>query len=240
MRTAQELPRVRSDDFPFLGTEVLLARYYDPQTGQFFNVDPKVGETEEPYTYGSDDPVSIVDPSGLFAANYCEAPGQAEKGSCAVQRFGLFDFIVGGAVVAVLFVAVSVTTAGVADAVVADAAVDGAEVSDDLAVDDTAADLTKPGKFAKESISARGPERDFTPEEREAINDIGKESGCHSCGVDSPGTKGGNWVPDHQPPTALNGDNVPQRLYPQCLQCSRMQGLQVARLAQAAAKVLAG
>jgi hypothetical protein len=31
-------------------------------------------------------------------------------------------------------------------------------------------------------------------------------------------------VADHQPPTALNFRNSPQRLYPQCIDCSVRQG----------------
>jgi len=58
---------------------------------------------------------------------------------------------------------------------------------------------------------------------------IGSDTGCHSCGATSPGTKSGNWVPDHQPVSALNSANAPQQLYPQCLSCSREQGLAVAR-----------
>jgi len=81
-----------------------------------------------------------------------------------------------------------------------------------------------PGPFAGESIPARGPERDFTAEERAEINRIGAEMGCHTCGYLSSGTGSGNFVPDHQPPNALNFSGGPQRLYPQCLTCSRMQG----------------
>jgi hypothetical protein len=40
-------------------------RYYDPQTGQFINVDPAVDQTEAPYAYVSGDPVDGVDPLGL-------------------------------------------------------------------------------------------------------------------------------------------------------------------------------
>jgi len=81
-----------------------------------------------------------------------------------------------------------------------------------------------PGSFAGKSIPARGPERDFTAEERRAINSIGVESGCHTCGIKEPGTAGGNFVPDHQPPNAVNPLNRIQRLYPQCLTCSLRQG----------------
>lgn len=47
------------------GLIYLRAREYDPVTGQFMSVDPKVAETGEPYGYAGDDPVSAGDPSGL-------------------------------------------------------------------------------------------------------------------------------------------------------------------------------
>jgi hypothetical protein len=80
------------------------------------------------------------------------------------------------------------------------------------------------GPYAGESIPARDPGKVFTAVERNAINSIGLETGCHTCGVTKPGTKYGNFVPDHQPPSALNFLGRQQRLYPQCLSCSRLQG----------------
>ncbi len=70
----------------------------------------------------------------------------------------------------------------------------------------------EPGPYAGDSIPARGQNRDFTEEERDSINEIGDATGCHTCGSSEPGTKGGNWVPDHQPPNYLNPDDKPQRL----------------------------
>ena len=81
-----------------------------------------------------------------------------------------------------------------------------------------------PGPFAGESISARGPQRDFTAAERREINRIASETGCHTCGTSDPGTQSNNFVVDHQPPTALNSLSRSQRLYPQCLSCSLLQG----------------
>jgi hypothetical protein len=81
-----------------------------------------------------------------------------------------------------------------------------------------------PGPFAGESIPARGPERNFQINERNQLNEIGSGTGCHTCGTRSPGTTSGNFVADHQPPTALNFSNKPQRLYPQCVTCSWTQG----------------
>jgi hypothetical protein len=95
---------------------------------------------------------------------------------------------------------------------------------------DDATYLLRPGRFATESIPARGSAQTFTASERAAVNKIGYADGCHSCGVKIPGTKSGNFVPDHQPVSALNNPPVPQGLYPQCLSCSREQGLLVARV----------
>jgi hypothetical protein len=81
-----------------------------------------------------------------------------------------------------------------------------------------------PGPFAGDSISARGPGRNFTPHERMELNRIGSETGCHTCGITNPGTSSGNFVADHQLPSALNSLGRSQRLYPQCLTCSLRQG----------------
>jgi RHS repeat-associated protein len=81
-----------------------------------------------------------------------------------------------------------------------------------------------PGRHAGESIPARGPKRDFTRGERDRLNEIGRETGCHTCGTKTPGTKSGDFVPDHQPPNSLNPTGADQRLFPQCINCSRVQG----------------
>lgn len=86
-------------------------------------------------------------------------------------------------------------------------------------------DKLRPGDNAKESIPASGPR--ITKKEQDEINDIGDKHGCHSCGAESPGTKSGNWVGDHQPPSKLNPEGKAQRLYPHCLRCSKSQGGQV-------------
>ncbi|WP_409347753.1 Hint domain-containing protein [Luteipulveratus flavus] len=84
--------------------------------------------------------------------------------------------------------------------------------------------ILAPGPFAGNSIPARGPARDFTPDERNSINEIGRTSGCHRCGATTSGTKSGNFVPDHQPASAVNPPGAAQRLYPHCITCSRVQG----------------
>jgi hypothetical protein len=86
-----------------------------------------------------------------------------------------------------------------------------------------------PGPFAGESIPARGPSRDFTAQERALIDRFGYSTGCHTCGTKDPGTIWRHFIPDHQPPTALNLLGRPQRLYPHCVACSRIQGLWITR-----------
>jgi RHS repeat-associated protein len=85
------------------------------------------------------------------------------------------------------------------------------------------------GPNARESIAARSAARDFTAAERAAMNRIGSRTGCHTCGTTTSGTRSGNFVPDHQPPTALNAAGQSQRLYPHCLSCSNDQGLAIIR-----------
>ncbi len=84
-----------------------------------------------------------------------------------------------------------------------------------------------PGRYAVESIPARGPGRDFTAKERAEIDRIGQKYGCHTCGTKDPGTVDDHFIPDHQPPSRLNVNEEPQRLYPHCLSCSRVQGGEV-------------
>jgi RHS repeat-associated protein len=50
------------------GLVYLRAREYDPATGQFMSVDPKVAETGATYSYGADDPLGMSDPSGMMLA----------------------------------------------------------------------------------------------------------------------------------------------------------------------------
>ena len=45
-------------------------RHYDPSTGVFVSVDPLVTMTGEPYIYGSANPITISDPSGLCGCEF--------------------------------------------------------------------------------------------------------------------------------------------------------------------------
>lgn len=70
----------------------------------------------------------------------------------------------------------------------------------------------------------------FTDDERRAINRIGAETGCHTCGTKDPGTRSGNFIGDLQPPSALNWQGHPQRIAPHCLFCKKVQGAAIREL----------
>ena len=72
-----------------------------------------------------------------------------------------------------------------------------------------------PGPFACKSVPA-GPEgRRTSPIQRE-INIIGRDTRCHICGTEDSGTLSGNFVCDHQAPTALSPPGAKQVFFPMC------------------------
>jgi hypothetical protein len=80
-----------------------------------------------------------------------------------------------------------------------------------------------PGPYAGEPIPA-GPGTRPNTRQQDQINTSGDENGCHTCGVRDPGTQSGNWIGDHQTPTALNPPGQQQYFLPHCWSCSRRQG----------------
>jgi hypothetical protein len=50
----------------------MVGRYYDPTTGQFISVDPLVDLTGQPYAYVAGDPISRVDPLGLWFPSWAD------------------------------------------------------------------------------------------------------------------------------------------------------------------------
>ena len=80
----------------------------------------------------------------------------------------------------------------------------------------------RPGPYAEESVPASGAK--VTRWQQTKVNEIGEESGCHTCGTDTPGTQDGHWIADHQRPTMLNLFGESQELYPHCVSCSARQG----------------
>jgi RHS repeat-associated protein len=228
------------------GLVYMQARYCDPTIGRCLSVDPVTAYDNgdmryfNRYAYAFNSPYSFTDPDGRcptcdrFSDNYAQAVKQGRQG-----EFNAF-VIPAAIVVAVLAapVVAEVGTAALANPGTANAiasgiieagageALGGASLA---AGAGAAASKLKPGAFAAESIPARSASQTFTSGERAAVNEIGQATGCHSCGTTNPGTKSGNFVPDHQPVSSLNTANAPQRLYPQCLTCSRQQGLEAAK-----------
>lgn len=81
-----------------------------------------------------------------------------------------------------------------------------------------------PGRYAVDSIPAHGPGRITRVDDIRQNNRNGEKHGCHVCGGHIPKTLRGNYILDHQPPTAWNPLGRLQRIYPQCTTCSSRQG----------------
>ncbi|WP_260847654.1 RHS repeat-associated core domain-containing protein, partial [Shewanella algae] len=203
-----------------LNLTYMQARYYDPLIGRFYSNDPvdfRDVHSFNRYAYANNNPYKYVDPDGKIALILVPPPppvtGNSQgAGNIKAPNITKQDVINSAAVTsnpAILVATIILTSTGNND---------GGQAKPDTLV---------PGEHAGESIPARGPGRDFTPGERDKINQIGQDTGCHTCGNTDPGTKSGNFVPDHQPPTALNPEGKSQQLYPQCIGCSRTQGGQI-------------
>lgn len=200
---------------PETGLYYYRARYYSAQIGRFMQTDP-IGNKDDLnlYAYVGNDPLDRTDHSGNCAEDFC-----------VIETIGVIRLV-------------TWITALVAGGAVVEQVHNESHNSppppppppttnDKPSGPNEKGSTLQPGEHAGDSIPARGPGRDFTPEERAKINEIGSTTGCHTCGTTDPGTKSGNFVPDHQPPNAVNPPGQPQRLYPQCLHCSQVQGGEV-------------
>jgi hypothetical protein len=90
--------------------------------------------------------------------------------------------------------------------------------------------MSAPGPYARAGVALDNGIDE--PGVRTLINEAGNEYGCHSCGATEAGTKSGNWIPDHQPPTTLVSPGTPQTAWPQCLACSLQHARVVSVLAR--------
>jgi RHS repeat-associated protein len=196
------------------GMDFFNARYYTAPLGRFNSVDPiSIGallsdpQSWNGYAYVRNSPLTFVDASGRCFWDACVAEG-----------YGTY-----------LAIGAIATTAVYLGTPQGQQLLQNAGNALVVAFTSFAKTL-QPGPYLGGSIPLRGPGRNFTQGERDAVNGIGK---CHSCGATDPGTQSGNWVIDHQPPSALNKDDGGQRGYPQCIKCSRQQGGDVRAAQQA-------
>jgi RHS repeat-associated protein len=70
---------------PTTGLEYNQARWYDPATGQFMVIDPKVESTWQAYAYADDNPISLMDPTGLCGSTSSWGAFWSNCGSDAVN-----------------------------------------------------------------------------------------------------------------------------------------------------------
>jgi RHS repeat-associated protein len=221
------------------GNDYMFARYYNSATGRFLSPDWSAKEEPVPYakldnpqslnlySYVYNNPLGKADPDGHWPAWALAGGGTLEGAEDGAAAGGFLGGPVGAAVGAAIVAtavllheiplpsgpATSVYGTGGCMACAAAATTKGEKPS-----------TLQPGPHAGEGVPARGPDRNFTPEERDKVN---KPGVCHTCGTTDPGTKSGNFIPDHQPPNALNPTGGAQRLYPHCIGCSRTQGGEV-------------
>jgi RHS repeat-associated protein len=221
------------------GLDYFGARYYGSSMGRFMSADWAVKPEDVPYadlmnpqslnlySYVNNNPLSKTDKDGHCAEDFCVVEG------------GVTAYFAGAAALAGASAYFSTPTGQRSLDTFTSAA--GASFSNSFhtltsffsqSTSTPAASSDKPstlapGPHAGEGTPARSGDRNFTPGEREAVNAEGTATGCHTCGTKDPGTKSGNFVPDHQPPTALNPSGGEQKLYPQCINCSRTQGGEV-------------
>lgn len=170
------------------------------------------------------DPINRSDPTGNEAACVTLNTGCGMDGFKAPT---LDDVINVATAVLVVVDILDGPTPDVGAAAVAGRAAARAEAGEAAAA--ARAGRVGPGPYAKDTIPA-GPSARPNAAQQRQINEMGRANGCHTCGTKNPGTKRGNFVGDHQPPTKLNPPGGPQQYHPQCQNCSNVQGGRVSQL----------
>ena len=73
------------------------ARYYDPRVSLWLNVDPLAEKTMTPYAYTNNNPIMLVDPTGM-ESEIAVKPSPAEAAAMAAHVYGdkKDDILLGG------------------------------------------------------------------------------------------------------------------------------------------------
>jgi len=221
------------------------ARMYSPTWGRFLTADPALyAAGPNLYTYSSNSPLNLVDPLGLTA----DGPGGGSANivlASNAQTWTAYGGLAGAVIVSGacdaasggVCVAATPATIGAGTFLGAGLGYLFGSIADVISANNDAKpsavpENVGPGPHAGPSVPA-GPSARPTREQQGQINDAGAAGGCHTCGSTDPGTKSGNWVGDHQPPTSLNPPGEPQVYLPQCRGCSNVQGGRIRQIPKA-------
>lgn len=79
-----------------------------------------------------------------------------------------------------------------------------------------------------------------TAAEKERNQEVGKRTGCMTCGTDNPGTKSGKWIDNFVPPQSLAMPGEPFQIGPHCQRCSDRQGRLIRQLLRRIGEALSG
>lgn len=211
------------------GLDLTWYRAYNPVIGRWLSRDP-LGEAPDPegnlYPYSDDNPTSMFDPDGQQIAIAGGAAGGAGLGDllAAAGPYGLAAAAAAAAIYCETHPgACSICNLDPSLPMCSPPPPSGPQCYANAPPPPVPPEVG-PGPYAGGEPIPAGPSSTPTPQQQDQINQNGQQNGCHTCGTTSPGTKSGNWVGDHQPPTKLNPPGGSQRYLPQCLSCSNQQG----------------
>jgi RHS repeat-associated protein len=204
---------IRADGLSGLPVQINGVRAYDPTLGTWTTPDAFEGDVHDPasqqkYMWNRGNPVDYNDPSGYN-------PAALLAGAAAVTGMDIAAALLGAAG---MYAASEMLREH--SAALKSAAAHAIAHSADL--DPENPGLLQPGPNAGEGVAGE-PGKRANKGQQEGVNQEGDARGCHGCGASSPGTRSGNWIGDHQPPSATNPGET-ARLYPHCVRCSARQG----------------